>query len=232
MSRRFEDLCEHLLQSGVAPRHVRRYERELEEHLDDLVAMQKARGYDGEDAAIRARALLGPDDELAGAMTARREFRSLAARAPWLVFGLAPPVMLLALLLSVGFSLVALWYFALGHQILIGTLPAWLQTTSRLWCTAANFGSGPLAAVFFVILAVHQRQNWHWPAFAVGVTALLSAFTTFAVRFPQTGRLGEISVGLSASSLTLGENLARVSLNVVVVIASYALLRRQIRTLA
>ena len=39
---RFEALREVLLKGGVAPRHVRRYVRELDEHLDDLTAQQHA----------------------------------------------------------------------------------------------------------------------------------------------------------------------------------------------
>jgi hypothetical protein len=75
----FETLREALLKGGVAPRHVRRYLAELSEHLDDLTAQQCEAGYDAEDAAIRARAKLGSDTELAGAMLEQKRFHSLAA---------------------------------------------------------------------------------------------------------------------------------------------------------
>ena len=93
---RFDDLRETLLVGGIAPRHVRRYLRELSEHLDDLTAQQRVAGYDGEDAAIRARARLGGDEELAAAMLAQKQFRSWAARAPWAVFLFLPPVAAMA----------------------------------------------------------------------------------------------------------------------------------------
>src|ERR1700754_3444929 len=89
---RFEALREILLKGGIAPRHVRRYLAELSEHLNDLTERQRAQGYEGEDAELRARALLGEDRELAAAMLEQRSLRSIAARAPWLVFGLLPPV--------------------------------------------------------------------------------------------------------------------------------------------
>jgi hypothetical protein len=57
----FDAVAETLLKGGIAPRHVRRYVRELAEHLDDLTAQQRAAGYDREGAASRARARLGDD---------------------------------------------------------------------------------------------------------------------------------------------------------------------------
>ena len=78
---RFEGLRETLLKGGVAPRHVRRYLAELSAHLDDLTVDQHKLGYDGEDANLRARALLGEDRELAAAMLEQKSLRSVAARA-------------------------------------------------------------------------------------------------------------------------------------------------------
>lgn len=90
---RFEAVADSLLKGGVAPRHVRRYVRELDEHLDDLTAQQRASGYDGEDAALRARARLGDDAELTQAMLEQPGMKSWAARLPWLVFVALPPVL-------------------------------------------------------------------------------------------------------------------------------------------
>jgi hypothetical protein len=226
MSRPFEALCETLLRAGVAPRHVRRYERELSEHLDDLLAMQSKRGYDGEDAYLRARALLGSDDELAEAMMARRQLRSLMARAPWLVFGLTPPLLVFALLAGVGLMMLGVWALLPGYH---PAPPIWLGTIAHAWGGIANVAAGPLAAVWFVVIAVRQRQPWHWPLFAVAFTAFTSAFTVFVVRLPDHGRLGEIGVGLGAESATLWENIARFAMTLAVVAAASVLARRQIR---
>jgi hypothetical protein len=229
MSRPFEALSETLLKAGIAPRHVRRYARELEEHLDDLVALQKERGYDGEDASLRARALLGPDEELADAMIRCRQFRSLMARAPWLVFGVVPPLLLLGLLTGVGLTMLGVWAVLPGYHL---APPAWLGVLAHTWSTLANFAAGPLAAAYFVVIAVNQRQPWRWPLFAVASTAVFSAFTIFVVRLPDKGRLGEIGVGLGATDVTLWENFARLGLTLAAVIACYAVARRQIRALA
>ena len=44
----FDAVAETLLKGGIAPRRVRRYVRELDEHLDDLTEQQRAVGYDDE----------------------------------------------------------------------------------------------------------------------------------------------------------------------------------------
>lgn len=206
MPRPFEDVHERLLQAGVAPRHVRRYERELTEHLDDLIAMQKARGYEGEDAYLRARALLGLDDELTAAMLARVQFRSLSARAPWLVFGVAPLFVIAGLLTGVGFTMVGLWHFGLAGHVPSGA--RWLTDILRLWCGMVTIATGPLAATFFMILAMRQRLPLRWPTVAVLITAILTAFMIFVVKLPLPHKPGELSLGLSASAPLWG-NLAR-----------------------
>src|SRR5215467_3796223 len=86
MSRLFDELRERLLRGGIAPRHVRRYIAELEDHLNELRAQ--------EDTEAAALARLGTAEGLAKPMLDRREFRSWTARAPWAVFGLGPIVML------------------------------------------------------------------------------------------------------------------------------------------
>lgn len=224
MPRPFEQLRETLLRAGVAPRHVRRYARELEEHLDDLIAMQKERGFDDDDATARARALIGPDEELAAAMIARPGLRSLAARAPWLIFGLAPPLLVVALLASVGLMMLGVWTaLPVDHH----AAPGWAYQLAAVWSSAANVAAGPLAAAFFVVIAFNQRQNWGWPLFAVAVTALFGALTVFIVRLPHGDKLGEIGVGLSANADTLWQNGARVALTLMVVTGAWALLRRK-----
>lgn len=226
MSQPFEALSERLLRDGVAPRHVRRYRRELEDHLADLLAQQNARGYDGEDAMARARALLGSDEELADAMIARPEFRSLAARAPWLVFGIAPPLLVLALLTGVGLLMMGLWALMPSYH---PAPPVWLREVAGTWGELSNLAAGPLAAVFLAVVAFNQRMAWRWPLFAVTFTAFSSAFTVFVVRLPDHGKLGEIGVGLRAASETLWQNAGRFALTLAVVAAAYALLRRQTR---
>lgn len=229
MPQPFDSLAETLLRTGVAPRHVRRYVRELEEHLDDLIAMQNERGYDGEDATLRARALLGSDEELADAMSTRPEFRALAARAPWLVFGLTPPLLVILLLAGEGLMMLGVWALLPGYH---RVAPEWLHQLAATWGLLANLAAGPLAAVFLTVVAVNQRAPWRWPLFAVCFTALFSAFTVFVIRLPRHGKLGEIGLGLGSDNSTLWQNFGRFGLTMMIVLAAYALLRRQVRALA
>ena len=90
MSKPLAELRERLLRAGIAPRHVRRYITELEEHVADLTAEEERAGQSGEAARAAAFGRLGSVDELAQRMIAKREFRSVAARAPWAVLGLGP----------------------------------------------------------------------------------------------------------------------------------------------
>jgi hypothetical protein len=86
----FENLRERLLCGGVAPRHVRRYLRELRDHYDDLLSAELARGADLATARETAWARLGTEESLARGMLERPELRSKAARFPALVFGVVP----------------------------------------------------------------------------------------------------------------------------------------------
>src|ERR1700744_526711 len=90
----FDHLSERLLRAGIAPRHVRRYARELSDHFDDLVQEAIAGGAARSLSETRALSRLGHDDDLAEAMLVRPELRSLTSRYPWAVFGLGPVVLL------------------------------------------------------------------------------------------------------------------------------------------
>jgi hypothetical protein len=162
----FDNLRERLLLGGVAPRHVRRYLRELNEHLDDLTREQRDAGYDGEDAAIRARARLGGDEELASAMLAQKRFRSWAARAPWAVFLFLPPV-----------AAMAFGALLIGSLVLVGKIfgfmplsehsaPIWFQTLATNTVAVVGFTARPLAAILFVAIATRQRLKLLWPLIA------------------------------------------------------------------
>lgn len=175
----FEAVAEQLLKGGVAPRHVRRYVRELDEHLDDLTAQQRASGYDSEDAAIRARARLGDDTELAEAMLEQPGMKSWPARLPWLVFLLLPPV----LTAVIGLALYAAAYLVGdGAAKIAAVLPLpqeGLIGFSTTAMTTINVLAVPVTATLLAILAQRQRLNIKWPLLGIGllllVTPLLSS---------------------------------------------------------
>ena len=191
---RFEALREVLLKGGIAPRHVRRYLAELSEHLDDLEAQQRASGYDREDAAGRARALLGEDRELAAAMLEQKSLRSLPARAPWLIFGVLPPVAGIA----AAFALIApLALIArILHMVAKGGIlaPQWFQGMAFAVTGAGNLALAPALAAGFVFLATRQRISWLWPLLAIVLLALMDL--QFQAHFPPAGqRGGTLSIG-------------------------------------
>jgi hypothetical protein len=159
----FEHLRETLLQGGVAPRHVRRYLAELREHLQDLTTQQQAAGHDPQDAVLRARALLGSDGELAAAMLEQKQFRSLAARAPWAVFLLLPPLTAIAIGMVLIGSLVALgaYYDLIGLHA--PPPPPWFQALATNVVAIANLAMMPLAATWFTAIAARQRLKLAWP---------------------------------------------------------------------
>jgi hypothetical protein len=192
----FETLREALLKGGVAPRHVRRYLAELSEHLDDLTAQQCEAGYDAEDAAIRARAKLGSDTELAGAMLEQKRFHSLAARAPWAVFGLLPPIaaMVAFFALMGALALVANACGMIAHRGI--NAPHWFQLLVEAAILFGNFALAPLLAATFVLSAARQRLWPGWPLLAILLIALLDL--RLQANFPAPGAHGG---SLSASAV-------------------------------
>jgi hypothetical protein len=187
---RFEGLRETLLRAGVAPRHVRRYLRELDDHLADLIEARQAAGHDGPDAEIRARALLGGDAELAAAMLARPELKSWAARAPWLVFGLIPPVAIVTAFAIVILPLVGI--ANLDHMAL-RVAPRWYQLLAQGAALFANFALAPMLALALVWLAGRQRLSRIWPLLGIAILAMGGVHMT--ARFPTSPQHGTASSG-------------------------------------
>lgn len=177
----FEAVAEALLKGGVAPRHVRRYVRELDDHLGDLIAQQRATGYDDEEARARARARLGDDAELAQAMLDQPGLRAWPARLPWLVFVALPPVLTMA----AGLAFYAAFYFiGNGAAQINAVLPVpqdWLTGFSMAAMTAINVLAVPVTATVLAILARRQRLKPFWPL--LGIALLLLATPMFSYKF-------------------------------------------------
>ncbi|HKX63880.1 MAG TPA: hypothetical protein VJM78_01125 [Rhizomicrobium sp.] len=184
----FDAVAETLLKGGVAPRHVRRYVRELGEHLDDLTAQQREAGYEGDDAAIRARARLGDDDRLAQAMLEQPGMRSWPARLPWLVFLVVPPM---ATLLLGTLLYAAVYFIGNGAAKINAMVPLpqnWLIGFSTAAMTAIDVLAVPMAATLLALLADRQRLKPLWPL--LGIALLLLATPMFSSKFGHHPRLG------------------------------------------
>ena len=173
----FTSLRERLLRAGIAPRHVRRYLRELTDHLADLTERQRAAGYDEENATIRARALLGDDAELAAAMEEQPGFRSIVARYPWLMFGILPPFALI-----LGFLLSVLAMILVGvaggaivpHHKIPLPVPAWFGWTVSGMMFVANFLIVLLLGALLAWTAQRQRLKPLWPLLSMALILLLN----------------------------------------------------------
>jgi hypothetical protein len=186
----FDAVAETLLKGGVAPRHVRRYVRELDEHLQDLTAQQRAAGYDGRDAASRARARLGDDAELVAAMLEQPGMKSWPARLPWLAFLLLPPV----LTSVIGMALYAAFYYVGNGAAKIGAVLPLTETGltgfSVAAMTAVNVLAVPAMATLLVIVARRQRLRLLWPLLGVGLLLLTTPMLSSRFGHHHDGRLG------------------------------------------
>lgn len=165
MSVPFESLEDTLLRGGIAPRHVRRYLRELEEHLSDIATAQAAAGHDAQAAADRARAALGRDEDLAAAMLIQRDFRSLSARFPWLAFGMLPVLVL---------SLMVPLYMLVLVVLEMLNAPALISPLAGVMLFAGNFILVPAVALLFVVMARRQRHSLAWPILSTVIILFLS----------------------------------------------------------
>jgi hypothetical protein len=206
MSKSFDELRERLLRAGVAPRHVRRYLKELAEHLADLTEEEECAGHGRADAESAALIRLGGMDELAQAMIERREFQSWCVRAPWAMFGFAP------LLFLAGAYFVALFILWTGWMVFVpgadtpfgirahGFANLYFQTGKFLYYSApvlVGWGIGFVAA--------RQRLKpglkLVWPAAGLIVIALMgSAARVHAGRAAVPGWSGHIRMSFAFGS--------------------------------
>jgi len=190
MPKLFHELRERLLRAGVAPRHVRRYLRELADHLADLRAEEERAGRSRADAESAALMRLGGIDGLTRAMTEQRQFQSWCVRAPWAMFSLAP------LLLLAGAWCVALlilwsgWKIFLpgadtpfvridGSTITDGLAILYFQLGKSLY-----FGAPILVGWGIGLLAARQRLKAIWPMVGLVLIALIGG--TAQVRAGRT----------------------------------------------
>jgi hypothetical protein len=205
MSEPFSELRERLLEAGVAPRHVRRYLRELGDHFADLAAEEVRAGCKRADAKSAALRRLGSIDELASAMIERREFQSLSVRAPWAMFGLAP-IGFLAVAWAV--ALFILWSgwniflpqadspFASNLGPMYGIENAYFQTGRLIY-----FGAPIFIGWGVGLIATRQRLKTLWPILGTSVVALIaSAAQVHAGRAELPDAIGHITMNFDFGS--------------------------------
>lgn len=200
MAKPFHELRERLLRAGVAPRHVRRYLGELDDHLADLRAEEGRAGRSQADAEAAALTRLGSVDELAEKMIEKRQFQAWSARAAWAMFGFVP-VALLAFAWFV--ALLILWS---GWQIFLpgAVTPFVGQPGSIFRLENIYFQTGRMiyfGAPFFIgwgigLMAARQRLKMYWPALSLILVAGFAATAQVHANRPATaGGAGHVVLG-------------------------------------
>ncbi len=96
-----------LLRGGISPRRVRRIVRELRDHFLDLKSDAVAGGMSEFEAEQWANSRLGTGTEVTDQMLARPELRSWAARWPWAIYALLPPIAMVGLVVVLVLGLIA-----------------------------------------------------------------------------------------------------------------------------
>jgi hypothetical protein len=214
MPKPLRELRERLLRAGVAPRHVRRYLRELTEHLADLTAEERAAGHAGADAENAAVARLGSIDELAEAMIRQPQFRSWASRAPWLTFGagslaaLGSAYLIACSLLWCGWKL-----FLPAAETPFGHGLSAMHVFAKLYFVADKswyYGAPIAIGLGFAIVAIRQRLRSAWPVIGLVLEAIMAASARIhADRLAVPNGLGHISMSFfslpNSSGAAFGE---------------------------
>jgi hypothetical protein len=191
----FEPVAEELLRGGVAPRHVRRYIGELDDHFAQLTAQLHRGGCGLEEAKLRARTRLGDDAQLVSAMLDVPGIRAWSARVPWLVFSAIPPAMTF-IMFAIPLFLVPLISPDGGFR---GLLQIWLPVPyaqfARYFVDASNLIIAPAISALFAAMVFRQRQDFRW--------ALLAAFSIITLHpqasayFSEQETVGHLGPGAS-----------------------------------
>lgn len=226
----FDRLSERLLRAGIAPRHVRRYVRELSDHFDDLVREEKEVGAARELAETRALSRLGREDDLADAMLARPELKSLTSRFPWAVFGLGPVALLalgVAAALYLEFGLLTFLSWLIND--VMGYAPASAaakvanaQKATQIFTVynvLAVYGAPLLFAWLFYRIGAGQRMRLLWIVTGVTLVCVLGGFQN--MNFYDTGCRGcghlMVESALIPPFPHFAEGVARAAMNLAIV---------------
>lgn len=231
MSKRLEDVSESLLRAGIAPRHVKRYVRELSDHFEDLLREEIANGIPATDAEMAARRRLGSNEVLAGAMLKRSELLSITARFPALVFGTCPVLTLIGLIF---FGVVFEKQFLTAHLALTHWLnpaagpliapPNWLKVSFYSLDWAINYAAPLVIAAAMYVLGRRQRMAMHWIMIGGVIICIVGGCHYVGVRWSTLQHHSELFVGFLGPGYTRAEIWAcimRVAANLSLLCAAY-----------
>lgn len=182
-----DSLGERLLRSGIAPRHVRRYLRELRDHYDDAVRNELKKGVSQAAAEETAAIRLGEPERLIQSALARPELQSRLARYPGLAFGAGPVLLWVVLFVSV---------LLVSDELASSTDNTWVMYGATVFLVRIL---PVVLALGVLVFAYRQRLPLLWPIVGVAVVAIFTG--TLNIAFSPAQTVAESSLGIDSSLL-------------------------------
>jgi hypothetical protein len=187
MSGRFDALSDGLLLRGIAPRHVRRYVRELEEHFADLVSEGMAEGVTRVSAEVMAQGRIGRTEDLIEAMAARKELQSWIGRMPQTMLLAAPPLVLILIMIvqMFGFGTLVENFGGAPYQWGGRLPPEWLHPIMKWTFHFDNFLLPILLGWVFAAASLRQRLGKGWMTGGLLLMSLISGALIAHLQWPS-----------------------------------------------
>jgi hypothetical protein len=178
--KQFELLGERLLRSGIAPRHVRRYLRELRDHYDDAIHEELGKGADRAAAEESAAKRLGEADHLVESALARPELLSWSRQWPWAVYIVGPLLLFPAAFVATIFAMVGL----AGTESPISAPQLEILKAIRLF---GLYLLPTIAASGFALLATRRGVSRLWAWTSIALITFVGALPNLDVYADQIG---------------------------------------------
>lgn len=166
----YRRLSDRLLRGGVSPRRVRRIVRELRDHTLDLKAEAISEGMHETEAENWANSRLGTEQEVSDRMLASPELRSWAARWPWAIYALLPPIVMVGLVVVLVEGLILV--LPSGESVPDPRDPWFAGAVDAVIATFEYTAPVVLCAVFFW-MAVRRRSWSPWLILGVVLVGVL-----------------------------------------------------------
>lgn len=183
--RQLDLLGERLLRAGVAPRHVRRYRRELRDHYDDAMQEELAKGAGRAAAEESAAKRLGELDHLVESALARRELLSWSRRWPWAVYVVAPLLLLPAAFVATILAMVGLMRVVMPEAQ--GDIPAPLLEMLKAIRLFGLYALPAITASGFALLAGRRNVPRAWAWASIVLITFVGALPNLDVYTDQIG---------------------------------------------
>ena len=181
----FELLGQRLLRSGIAPRHVRRYLRELRDHYDDAVQGELRKGAGRAAAEESASKRLGEPDHLVESALARPELLSWSRRWPWAVYIVAPLLLFPAAFVATILAMVGLTRIVMPGME--GTFPTPLREILEAIRLLGLYVLPVIAASGFALLARRRGVSRAWAWASITLITFVGALPNLDVYADQIG---------------------------------------------